>query len=690
LLPFRRGDLISIKERDVESGWLRGEIGERAGWFPKESVQILFAPQGRNRDGKPLLNPYGYLFGGDDTATDGTRPAASIAIPSMEGTGTMGRRNTLRGLIKGTFGKKAMEALVSSEGEQAEDQRLYLQQRRDTSKFTMLEWAKNNYRMELSRAEVLQLAEKTKRRGSLLETGRTASQDSSAMENWQEIVKVLKFSKEPLKYPLNKLIQPAEAKLATDNFMAVMAFMGDFPIKGVSDVQHVQNIVGVALKRETLRDEVYCQIIKQCTNNRSPKADSLRRGWDLMILCCSSFAPSAEFAPFLNTFLAEVAENKSREFHEMASQCVKRLRRIRKFGQRKLPPGAAEVQSVKTNSPMSLRINFPDNTSRMFIVDSCTTADDVIARASSKMQLHNADEFALAVAAPAGASVPIMNDDYMLDVMLAGERMVQSVAQSSIRRTGSLPTAPPVFQILFLRKLWISRRVPQSDLVISIIYHQILGDLMNNNLVTSQEQSEGAFPLIAKLGALQLLSNPAADKSLMSTVDFFRSLVPSLVYGRLDPAAWRASILQQLKSLGELDESEARRQFILAAEGLTLYGCSFFEFKACSLARLATGGYLCVSVDGVKIVDKLTRTPSITSGFEEIVSCQYDDSEFSIKLGDLLSSNAIRFVTPEGFTIGNLIAAYIRHHMNSRAREPQLPPDAFAEDGVEAPPPSLA
>ena len=136
---------------------------------------MLFAAVPRNREGKPVLNPYGrravleghdarctpkggprgsltpapsrpghrvgrlpwpaYLFGGDDTAIDGSRPPA---METASGAGSTMRRNTtLRGLLRGTFSRKSMEGL-SSEQEQAEDQRFYLAQKRDASKFTMV------------------------------------------------------------------------------------------------------------------------------------------------------------------------------------------------------------------------------------------------------------------------------------------------------------------------------------------------------------------------------------------------------------------------------------------------------------------------------------------------------------------------------------------------------------------------
>ena len=94
--------------------------------------------------------------------------------------------------------------------------------------------------------------------------------------------------------------------------------------------------------------------------------------------------------------------------------------------------------------------------------------------------------------------------------------MAQSAAQVSLRRTGARPTGP-AFQIIFRRKLWISRRIPQSDMVVSVVYQQLLEDYMNNNLISARELEPNALPLLAKLGALQVLSRPKIEKSQLST-----------------------------------------------------------------------------------------------------------------------------------------------------------------------------
>ena len=65
----------------------------------------------------------------------------------------------------------------------------------------------------------------------------------------------------------------------------------------------------------------------------------------------------------------------------------------------------------------------------------------------------------------------------------------------------------------------------------------------------------------------------------MTSVEYFRCVVPTAAYPQLDPVTWRTNIMQFYKQIGELDQNDARKQFIHVAEGLSLYGCTFFEFK---------------------------------------------------------------------------------------------------------------
>lgn len=112
--------------------------------------------------------------------------------------------------------------------------------------------------------------------------------------------------------------------------------MGDLP-RGKSKI-NTDLIFEPAQKNEMLRDEVYCQIMKQLTDNRIQISEE--RGWELMWLAAGVMLPSPALLKELTEFL------KTRN-SDLAVESLNRLQKTMRIGERMHPPYIIEVEAVR-------------------------------------------------------------------------------------------------------------------------------------------------------------------------------------------------------------------------------------------------------------------------------------------------------------------------------------------------------
>lgn len=115
-----------------------------------------------------------------------------------------------------------------------------------------------------------------------------------------------------------------------------LQYMGDIP--GGKQQNNTDLIFKPALQHALLRDELYCQIMKQLTDN--PGNYSEERGWDLLYLASGVTYPSTMVMKELQEFLRT-------RTHTLAAESLKRVKRTLSNGQRKHPPYVIEVEGIQ-------------------------------------------------------------------------------------------------------------------------------------------------------------------------------------------------------------------------------------------------------------------------------------------------------------------------------------------------------
>lgn len=266
-----------------------------------------------------------------------------------------------------------------------------------------------------------------------------------------------KCSREPLRQPLlKKLIAKEElCEEACQAFTNILKYMGDLPSKR-SGNELTDQIFQGPLKSEILRDEIYCQIMKQLTDNKSRLSEE--RGWELMWLATGLFPPSQTLLKELTLFL------RSRR-HPIAMDSSQRLHKMMKVGQRKYPPHLVEVEAIQHKTTQIFhKVYFPDDTDQAFEVDSSTRAKDFCKDIALRLDLKSAEGFSLFVKI-ADKVISVPENDFFFDFV---RHLTDWIRKARPLRDGLISQF--TYQVFFMKKLWTST-IPGKDHNADMIFH---------------------------------------------------------------------------------------------------------------------------------------------------------------------------------------------------------------------------
>ncbi|XP_077481324.1 unconventional myosin-XVB isoform X2 [Stigmatopora argus] len=463
LLSYNKGDVIRLLPMEgLQTGWLFGTMGGRSGLFLEDVTQPSAA----------LDYHYLQLDRTDDKwkSTRGAR--ASITKQSedidyeMKGdvdvssqrTAQMSIHKALQGLQRPNSDFEWQRAvsnqgsvLISSQGRVQENAV-------ETS--AMAEFAMKYFRM----------------------------QNEGGKSDFKTFSEAVHFTKIPLQASLI-IYNDDDNDLSVQCFRNVMQVMGDIPMKKyTTQADCLSHILLLGKERELLRDEIYCQIIKQTTNNHNKSSNNL--GWRLFNLIAGFFPCSINLKPYVSRHLLEITVDHQHNYREMAAVCQDNLQRSLNFGGRRNVPSHIELAAILAGkSSQIISIQLPGGEGYTVKIHNFTVAADVINELCKEMSISNIpgmkEFFIFAKRKQDGMVRPLHSNEYLMDFLLDDGSIFLSLK----------------------RVMW---RIPlffTNDLYVDFHYQQLKEDYLNGLLqLTAAANGPSSVHRIAELSVLQHLS----------------------------------------------------------------------------------------------------------------------------------------------------------------------------------------
>ncbi|XP_043281933.1 unconventional myosin-XV isoform X2 [Venturia canescens] len=551
---------------------------------------------------------------------------------------------------------------VVNDGKHSLLQYAMLNFRQSTEKFEMMKTADGSISGSLKVIESLKSKKKNKK---------SKGQQDGAEWTWKEQVDLVKYSQVPIEQSLLRL-DGEMSLLAVECFMCLMRYMGDQPLPpDMSEVKCVYTILMHCHKFEPLRDEVYCQLMKQTTNNKSPNPESCQRGWRLFSIVAAYFTCSEGLRAYLIKYLETAAYDKRRAYHGTATVCLQNLRKTVKYGGRKNVPSVEEIMAISAGRNAKRQIyRLPGGTERVINTKCTTVVQDVIEEMCSVISVrnpHEMDEFSLYCIVDGDAfTMPLARDEYVLDV------------------TTELHKNHQVFYLIFCRSVWYYPLRLDAALYIEVVFNQIAPDYLEGLLLVLPGEH---LPqeVIYDMAQIAALLHRAADMAHEPTTKEIKYLLPkpALSLREPRPQQWGNMVQQAWNNIQHNTAAVCKAQVLEILSKWPLFGSSFFAVKRVpENGKEKVGDHiLALNRHGVDFIDLITHETLYHYPYSEVISTRKVKSEegtlyLDMKCGNLMQQRITRLQTEQAHEISRLIRQYIT--MEQRTSNNQPPPISFA------------
>uniref|UniRef100_A0A8C5X1R0 Myosin VIIA n=1 Tax=Malurus cyaneus samueli TaxID=2593467 RepID=A0A8C5X1R0_9PASS len=464
------------------------------------------------------------------------------------------------------------------------------------------------------------------------------------------------YTREPIKQPLLKKILGSE-ELSQEACMAfidilLLKYMGDYPSKRTRSVNELTDqIFEGALKAEPLKDEIYCQTLKQLTDNHIKYSEE--KGWELLWLCTGLFPPSNILLPHVQRFL------QSRKHHPLAADCIQRLQKALRNGSRKYPPHLVEVEAIQHKTTQIFhKVYFPDDTDEAFEVESSTKAKDFCQNISNRLLLKSSEGFSLFVKI-SDKVISVPEGDFFFDFV---RHLTDWIKKARPAKDGIVPSL--TYQVFFMKKLWTNTTPGKDSMADSIFhYYQELPKYLRGYHKCSREE-------VLQLAALIYRVKFEDDKSYFPSIPkLLKELVPQDLIRQISPDDWKRSIVAYYNKHAGKTREEAKLAFLKIIFKWPTFGSAFFEVKQTTEPNYPEILLIAINKHGVSLIDPKTKDILITHPFTKISNWSSGNTYFHITIGNLVRGSKLLCETSLGYKMDDLLTSYISQMLTAMSKQ---------------------
>ncbi|XP_042197097.1 unconventional myosin-XV [Callorhinchus milii] len=616
-----------LKRYTPDFGWKFGAFHGRSGLFPVEFVQPVAAPDFIHLSVDKKEEPK------DKRGKVAVSSTVAAAVASTAAAEELDRKIEVSPLASERMGG------VSD----------YVDNVIPDSQYTMSEFASKYFR-EARRLKVDYNKQKSKK-----------GKDS------REPTDMMKYTKSPIQESLIEFSDENMNKVAAEIFAVVMKFMGDSPLKGQTEQDAIYTVLKLCREHEVMKDEAYCQIIKQVTNNTSSKVDSSLRGWRMLYILSAHHKCSEVLKPYLYKFLEDVCRSSGANFQGIAHACEQNLRKTFQFGGRTQYPGGMEFKAMLAGRSSKRQLFLlPGSVERHVKIKTCSVALDVIEELCYEMGLHSpeaVEEYSLFVITNKGQNVhPLNRKDYILDVATEMEAIDSN------------------FTFWFRRLIWAQPLKFDNELCVTVHYNQVVPDYLKGllHILTQERRSEQQLQQVSKLAALQ---HRAKDGVYLPSVREVQEYVPPQIYWQQRPQLWLNMVTDHTQQVQALSAHQARAQFLGLVSIFPMFGSSFFFIQSSSNSAIDTPCILAINQNGLSFLNKDTHELMVNFPLKQVQSTRTQrlatGSSYpyvEIKLGDLMSQRTTQLQLNQALDMCRVIAVHVESILTAREKRLTLPP----------------